>query len=223
MKKMTSLSTPTFVEKLADNLSTQSALTVVSALSGGPLAALLPVLATTLASGRQRQRVEEALVLIDKTLQEHASFLQSISDAQYKLVNESILAVLHTTSKEKLGYLRRVVQNTITSGSFLQSEADILSRVIRDISAEEVEFILLNFKFDQIQLVSKLSEHPSHILQLLIGSPEGIIVPGLISLGILVSAGGSYEELGTVRFMPITAKLIVLLRNDSQSFSSENL
>lgn len=61
-KKMIQTKPSSVVESVSGNIITESALTAIAGISGGPLAALLPVLATSLASGRQKERVEKALV-----------------------------------------------------------------------------------------------------------------------------------------------------------------
>lgn len=87
---MPSLESTTFLEETSGHLVTQSVLTYVSALSGNPLAALLPILTSSLASERQKSRIEAALTEIDTTLQKHTKELRNIDDAQYKLINEAI-------------------------------------------------------------------------------------------------------------------------------------
>jgi hypothetical protein len=76
----------TAVEKVVGNPLAQTAATAIAAMNGGPLAALLPVLLTTLASERQKKRIEAALIEIDSQLQSHTSILRNISDSQYKLI-----------------------------------------------------------------------------------------------------------------------------------------
>lgn len=98
---MSSLKHPTVLEKATSHTGTQATLTLVGALSGSPLAALLPVLVSSLASERQKQRIETALLQIDATLREQSEALRNLSDSQYKLINESVLALLQTTSSEK--------------------------------------------------------------------------------------------------------------------------
>src|SRR5256885_1203182 len=92
---------PSGVEKVAGNLATEAALTVVAALAGGPLAPLLPVLAKSLAASRQQQRVQQALVDVRQTLEAHEAQIRDLTDEQYKLLNESVLAILNTTQAEK--------------------------------------------------------------------------------------------------------------------------
>lgn len=212
---MSSLKPPTAVEKVSSHTATEAILTCVGALSGSPLAALLPVLTKSLASGRQKERVEAALANIDVTLNEHTDALRNLTDAQYKLVNETILALLQTTSAEKIEYLRRAVHNSLAVSGILPQEAVVLSRIIRDISAEEADFLVKNFHYDRIQVTTSSPEHKEKVLVVAPSSPEGIVVTGLVSLGLLTAGESTWGDSGLLRFSPIVAKLLVLLREPS--------
>ncbi len=210
---MSSLKPPTVFETASGHVATEAALSVVGALSGSPLAALLPVLTKSLASERQQKRVEDALLNIDNTLKTQAEALRNITDEQYKLVNEAILALLQTTSTEKIEYLRRAVHNSLVDGrSILPQESVVLSRIIRDISADEADFLVKNFHYDRIQLATALVEHKMKVLTIAPESRDGIVVTGLVSLGLLSAAEPTWDETGLMRFSPIVAKLLVLLR-----------
>lgn len=207
------LKPPTITERVAGNTAVESSLTAVAALAGGPIAAILPVLSQSLAAGRQRKRVEEALLELDALFRANECAVRELTDAQYKLVNETVLAVLHTTSKEKLTYLRSAVANAMAMADVEPGDAAILSRVIRDISAEEVAFLARSFSYEKVMLVLKSQEQSPQVLWVLLSSPEAKLVSGLVSLGILANGGGTYDDLGQLRFMPIAAKVLVLLRD----------
>lgn len=106
---MSTMQSPSVLEKTTGNVVTESALTLIGALSGNPLAVLLPILNNALASGRMQKRVEATLLDIDARLRVHEDKLRDLSDSQYKLLNEIILAVLQATSTKKLEYLRQAV------------------------------------------------------------------------------------------------------------------
>ena len=205
----------TLLEKITGSLPVQGSFAVVAALSGGPLAALLPVLATTLASQRQAKRIEAAISQIQDALRGQEEYLEQMSDAQYKLINEAVLTILHTTDDNKIALLKVVVRNSPTVANISDFEATALSRLLRDLSAEECHFILDNFQRERIGLVVEETKVSNRAAEHRIDSREGAVVAGLASLGVLVAAGGTYEDLGTFRFMPITAKLIALLRTEA--------
>jgi flagellar hook-associated protein FlgK len=206
-----SLRPPTALERVAGSRTAEGALTAIGALAGGPLAALLPVLGKSLAAERQKLRVEAALAEIDKVLNEHSEALNSLSDAQYKLVNEAVLALLHTTAEEKIAFLKSVVRNAISVNSVNGQEAVVLSRIIRDISADEATFLCASFAFDRIQVTSADAKHEMKVLNVRPGTPDALVVTGLVSLGILEAAEPTWDEGGLLRYSTVTAKLIALL------------
>lgn len=211
---MPSLSTPTALEKVTSNVVTESLLTVVGALLGTPMVALLPALSNSLASGRQQKRVESALTQIDAILNAHEEALRNLTDSQYKLINEAILALLQTTSPEKIEYLRRAVHNSLDTGEgILAQEAVVLARIVRDISADEADFLVKNFHYERIQLASASSpDDERNVLTVAPDSQESIVITGLVSLGLLLNAESTWDRMGFIRFSPIVAKLLALLR-----------
>lgn len=213
---MSSLESTTTVEKISGHLFTETVLTYVSALSGNPLAALLPILTNSLASERQKNRIETALTEIDATLHKHSEKLRNLDDAQYKLINEAILALLQTTSHNKIEYLRRAVSNTLANTGILPQEAVVLSRIVRDISAEEADFLLRNFHYDKILVAesARESEPDQAVLVVAPSSHEGLVVTGLVSLGLLTVGNTTWGRV--LVFTPIVAKLLTLLSEPSQ-------
>jgi hypothetical protein len=212
---LTSLKPPSALERLAGSTATEATLTIVGALAGGPLAPLLPVLSNALASGRQRERVTEALASIDQTLNDHSSQLAALTDEQYKLINETVLAVLHTTSEHKLSYLRTAVRNALALNDLLPQEAVVLGRIVRDVSAEEAAFLVAHFDYERVQLAKTPGEHEQRVLTVDPDSKEGLIVVGLVSLGLLTAAEPTYDDSGLLRFSAIVAKLLALLRESA--------
>jgi len=211
---MGKLTSPTAVEQVSGHLTTQTALTVISAIAAGPLVALLPVLAGSIAAERQKARIEKCLAEISFILQEHSDFIRSLSDEQYKLVNESVLALLQTTDQKKLDYLRSVVANSLTTSNLEFQEAAVLSRVIRDISAEEADYLIRTFQYQGIHLMAPAEgqEFTDNILRVDPSTRDALIVSGLMSLGLLIPAEPTYSAPSILRFSGIVAKLILLLR-----------
>ena len=204
----------TSVERVSGSLATESALTLIAAIAGGPLAPLLPVLAKSLAAGRQQRRVEATLIAIQQTLTEHSEALSRISDEQYKLINEVVLAVLQTTQQEKLDYLRNAIRHSLSVTNFSAHEAVAVSRIIRDISAEEAALLIRLFAYEGIQLVDEKADKDalSTIFRLSPSSPDATQVTGLLSLGLLLPPQASWDGVGVQRFTKLAAKAIALLR-----------
>ena len=206
------LQPPTALETIAGSVATESALTGVAAYAGGPLAPLLPVLAKSFASARQKLRIEAALSEISSMLEAHDQALRNLTDAQYKLINECILAILHTTSDEKLSYLRRAIRNGLAMSEIQPEESVVLSRVIRDISAEEADFLVQKFSHERIQFGSTSGPATSGLFVIPEGSRNELIVSGLISLGLLIPAGPTIDDQEVMKFSICVAKVLTHLR-----------
>ena len=187
----------TGVEKVAGSLVTEAALTVISAVAGGPIAPLLPILSKSIAATRQKQRIETELSTVNAILRSHENRIASLSDEQYKVINEAVLALLQTTQAEKLRLLRNSVANALTLDIGPARDATILSRVIRDISAEEARFLLASFHYEGLQP----GGHPvgtvyeGKILPVLPNTEASINMSGLLSLGLLTPAESTWMEL----------------------------
>jgi len=204
---------PTVVEKVTGNVVVETAATVVAALAGGPLAAMLPVLGKSLASERQKARVEQYLVDVSATLNAHETLLRELSDAQYKLINEAVLASLQTTQSEKLQILRVAVQNALHMKDVEPQEAILLSRIIRDISPEEAAFVVKNYSYKGVHVFATSPEAPAQegILRVEPGSRDSLSVSGLLSLGVLTPGEPTWDAPSVLNFSGIVGKVIALL------------
>lgn len=210
------LDKPSALEKAAGNTGTDIAATLLAAFSGNPVAAILPVLTNALASGRHKERVENAINEVGAVLDEHSELLLNITDQQYKLINETILSIFNTVDGDKLKYLKRVIRNTLDNDNIKSQEAELLSRVIRDMSAEELRFLVEYFSYNRIQLSKiEVTEDKKEVLRVDPDSREGLIVSGLISLGLLIPAEPTWDDSGLHRFANVVAKLIALLKKEN--------
>jgi hypothetical protein len=212
---MTTQLKPTVVEKVSGGLITEAALTVVAAIAGGPLAPLLPVLSKSLAAERQKKRVEAELAAIHELLASQSERVEALSDEQYKVVNETVLAVLQTTQEQKLKLLRNAVANALAADVGHAREAAMLSRIIRDISAEEAAFLVKAFTFEGV-LPMETEPAQAFTDEVLRIDPKGedyLNMSGLLSLGILTPAESTFDAIGVMRFTSIAAKVISLLRS----------
>lgn len=210
---MSKLSAPSALETASGSLVTESALTAIAAIAGGPLAPLLPVLAKSFAATRQQQRVAQALAEISAVLQQQERAVTEMSDAQYKLVNEAVLALLQTTQTEKLEILRNAVRNTLTATDVRPHEAVLLSRIVRDISPEEVTFLARAFAYSGVHFFAEPSPLAVNddTLSVALGSSDALLVSGLLSLGILTPAESSWDGIGVMRFSRLAGMLLALV------------
>jgi len=198
----------TGLEKFTGNLTTEVALTAVAVSSGAILAALLPLLNNTLASGRFKKRVENSLNEINAMLIEQQEYINNINDNQFKLINEVVLTTLQTVDENKIRYLKSVVKNIITGQAGNLDNATQLSRIIRDISEKEIGFLIKNreYKYITFDENTKAAED----LGLNPNSEDGVIVTGLISLGLIIP--GPDEWVGQKYiYSPLVKELVTLV------------
>lgn len=205
---------PSTLEMVSGNLITEATLTAIAAIAGGPLAALLPALSNSLAAERQRMRVEESLAAMNELLVSQAARVKAMSDEQYKVVNESVLAILQTTQEQKLKLLRNAVANALSEDIGDARAASIISRIIRDISADEAAFLVRAFEFDGVQPIATTpgQSFEDNILRIDPKSDDYLNLSGLLSLGVLTPAESAWDSIGIMRFTSVAAKVIALLR-----------
>lgn len=177
-----------------------------------PLAAFVPFLVQTLASGRQAQRLEKMFEELTALVESQSEKLKDLTDEQYKLVNEAISAAFYTVDKQKLTLLKNAVVKTINEPDIAVLTSEALSRALRDISAEEARFIVNNHCHSKLTITSQEGlEGGSYIIRP--GSNEEILVAGLISLGLLFSKE-PYMDIVNYEWSPLVAKLVRLLTVD---------
>lgn len=214
---MSSIKPLSALEKVAGSLPTEAALTAIAAAAGTPLAALLPVLGKSLAAERQKQRVEATLEEMNSVLAQHSAQLDALTDQQYKFINEAVLALLHTTNESKMSLLRNVVENSLSASMLPDQGAVFLSRIVRDISAEEAQFLIENFSHERIWFKeSDLGESKLPTLAVKPSTPQGQVVLGLLTLGLVSTEEETWGDSGFLRFTPLAAKLIALLSNPTK-------
>ena len=197
---------PTKLEKVTDSLVSQVGITAIAAYAATPLAALLPLLSGTLASGRHKKRIEKALIEINKTLQDHAEKLENLSDAQYKIINECVLTILQTTEEEKIQILKRTVQNNIENETIPAGYVTQISRILRDITPDEIKYLVKNQKYKKIIFDEETQINEELIVAT--GTDDAILVSGLIALGLVVPRSSTIDNLGCYTFSPLVKKII---------------
>jgi len=208
---MTKLEKPSFLEKVTDSAVTRSVATALATCIGTPLGALLPVLLQSLAFGRHNQRVEKALEDINQILNRHEDELKQLSDSQFKIINEIILTILQTTEQEKIEYLKIAIKNTLKEDRHNISVATLVSRILRDITLDEIMFLIKNLEYSRIIFSGK----PMNDRELLIDthSREGIIVSGLISLGLMVPGAATFDDIGRYQYSPLVNEVIGIINS----------
>lgn len=208
---MTKLEEPSFLEKMTGSVVTRSVATALSTCIGTPLGALLPVLLQSLAFGRHNQRVENALEDINQILNLHEDKIRQLSDSQYKIINEIILTILQTTEQEKIKYLKIAIKNTLKEDRHNVSVATLISRILRDITLDEIMFLIKNAEYSRIIF----SDKPMNDRELFVDvhSRDGIIVSGLISLGLMVPGAATFDDIGRYQYSPLVNEVIGIIKS----------
>ncbi|CDN87056.1 hypothetical protein BN948_01475 [Hydrogenophaga intermedia] len=131
---------PSRLERVAGGPLVEVGLTAATAAAGAAVATmaattllpLLPILAKSLAAGRQERRIARNLAAIEQVLIQHDDKLERLSDEQYALINEIVLAAMGSTNDTKLAYLQNAVQNALALSELPPQEAVVLGRLARE-------------------------------------------------------------------------------------------
>jgi len=153
-----------------------------------PVAVFLPVLAGSLAGIRHGQRLERFIADVSSDLNDLHEKLDSLADAQYQLISESLVSALNTLDKRKLEYLRFAITNVLEI-EIDPSQSAFVARAVRDISAEEAEFLLRISTRSGIAFFD-VKNPAMNIQKVDPASSDGDAVEGLLSLGLLRSSSG---------------------------------
>ncbi len=204
-----------FLEKVSGSLPVSIAATAIAAVGG--TAALLPLFMNTLAFGRYKKRTETAIKEIEDILKSQEDKIRNMSDSQYKITNEAILSVLQTIDEEKIRYLKRVVQNCIKDEDITPHESYLLSRIIRDISADEIMFLINHSHYSEVIIGTESSDKDSSsdskekVLWVSPESKDALLINGLINMGLLLIQESGWGGTMNYKFSPIVTKLISLV------------
>lgn len=202
------------VPKITQDPKTEIGLALFAFLTGNPLAALLPSLVKGIGADHYTKQSQARFEEISDLLRQHENALQTLSAAHFKLLNELAVSFLQTMDSPKLTLLRNAIANTCKAQDVATQDAYLLSRLIRDISVEEAQFIIEHFHIEKFFFgLLEQSTPQRHFVDM--NSHDGLLVSGLIGLGILVPGDSTIGDMGSVRFSPITAKLIALLRSNA--------
>lgn len=216
---------PTALEEVLGSPAMAAAGTLFAASATGPLgaaaaAAVLPSLLSSMAGQRMQHRIEEAIKSLETEFHAMREDVYAMSDAQYKLVTEAVSAMMRATDQQKLERLRLVAANGVRERALSMQKAQVLSRIIRDVTPEELDLVLaaapnkILAAPDFTQAPNKVAEevrdfqvHGWHVL----GNDPSVklLVSGLLSLGLIVDANLMSH---TWELTPIAYSLIALLQ-----------
>ncbi len=206
------MSEKSIVEKVSNNLAVNATATAVGVFGATitPLAAFIPFLFKSLGSSRQTKRLESMIQELEAILERQSEQIENLTDDQYKVVNEAISAAFYTINEDKLEFLKRAIINSINDPDLVASASDLLSRIVRDLSADEARFVVRNASYKSIA-VEDVPEPLEGVLFLKRGSAEETILSGLINLG-LVYLQTSRAGMIDYEWSPLVSKIIALLK-----------
>ena len=147
--------------------------------------------------------------------------IHNLSDAQYRLLGGVVATIFETIDEEKLRLLKAAVLNVANSDYMSAFEAQMLSRILRDISAAEVRFLA---KYQERPWISFADPNQHGVgpfytvespqpLFLSPDSSEASVAIGLLNLGLLVrsTARGLLSDNGAHVMSPLVPSLLALL------------
>lgn len=175
------------------------------------LLGIVPGLVQTAVAARHQERIEATIAGMQLDAAALATKLESLTEAQYMLANECVMAVSTTIDKTKLEFLRAAFRNSLTDMDVVEDTAELLARLIRNMSAKELSLVDKLFKFDTICIAEEeMVDEQGYIAK--IGTHEAMQVGALIQLGLLHSLAPAWD-VTRYTWSPVTAKLLALLRN----------
>lgn len=207
---------PTSLEKTTSSLPIKGAANTIAVFGATitPLAAFIPFLIESLASERQSKRLEAMFHELQALADVNAEQIKNLTDDQYKVVNEAISAAFYTINQEKLSLLKEAVKNVLQHGEVVVNTSDALARALRDISAAEAAFLMLNYGYELVVISETPIEAPdAKTLTVKPNSDEEVILSGLLNLGLLYSKVSRFDIVG-FEWSPLVAKLLVLLNKE---------
>jgi hypothetical protein len=151
------------------------------------LTALLPVLNNSLAHGRAEKRIRETLEDLDARLSTQSDHINRFTDAQYRLTVGIVQTIFETVDEEKLRMLKAAVLNVANSNYLEHFRAQLISRILRDISAAEINFLHKTREYLWYSFAEKPNV-PELTLRLIRGTEDSSLARGLIGLGLIVRA-----------------------------------
>ena len=174
------------------------------------LLGIVPSLVQTAVAARHQERIESTIAGMQEDAAELNAKLDSLTEAQYMLANECVLAVSTTIDQAKLDYLRAAFRNSLSDEDLVGQSPELLSRLIRTMSAQELHTVDRLFRFKTVCISeAAMVDEQGYIAQM--GTPEAIQVGALIQLGLLQALASTWDVTRYV-WSPIAAKLLALVR-----------
>ncbi|KVX02628.1 hypothetical protein [Shewanella frigidimarina] len=210
----------TFLEKVCSNTGTSVATTLIAASGGVYLAPLIPMLTASFANNRYQKRVENAFFDVNERLSPLEVAVKNLSDNQFKLVGEILSFIMHTTNDDKIELLKNAAISGVKSDGLQEHEASVLSRILRDISIVEFNYLDSIKHYDLIFSMGNMSAEK--ILEMKAKNKNGnkvvsveepeeqLLLNTLAGFDLLKVSGSGYGADYIYRLTPMSYKLFEL-------------
>ncbi|WP_339665899.1 hypothetical protein [uncultured Pseudomonas sp.] len=175
-----------------------------------PVAVFLPVLAGSMAGIRHSKRLERFITDVSADLAGLDERLNGLEDSQYQVISDALVSALHSLDHRKLDYLRLAIRNALDV-EIDPAHSAFVARAIRDISAEEADFL---FKIPLHTGIAFFESPPPGFMAVDPNSTDGDAVEGLLSLGLLHTVSG-YG--GSTMSLTRNAKVVCQLLDSPES------
>lgn len=209
------------LERVSGALSTQLIFTSVGLAAGGAtaigafLGGLLPPLVNSLAHMRAESRREEVIAGMREDAQRLSATVAAMPEETFRLTADIALAVVNSTDSRKLDYLRAAFRNSIPRTDISSIESTQLSRIIRDISFDEIEFLTNNFQVGYIIISNtpELLTPDPNAVKVRPGTLDAHVIRSLANLGVVLEplSRSSGDAAVQYEFSWLSGKLLALL------------
>lgn len=137
-----------------------------SASSGHPVeglftavgVAMLPDLIKSIPAQRHADRVDAALKDLQGQIHRLNVQVDSWSDDQFEFITNTLNSMLSAVNPQKLEILKRIALNASQNNELVSDSGAFLSRIIRDITAPEIIYLVRNFGKQPCILTAGLDE-----------------------------------------------------------------
>lgn len=160
-------------------------------------AAMLADLMKSIPAQRAADKADETLRRLRQDMDDLHVRMDQWSDQQYQFVKSMMENIMSTGDADKLEYLKRAALNVALNGSVVEVGGAFLARIIRDITAPEIAYLVANFGSQPLLPEHGLDEANRSSLALLAKDQAMVfvetendeeVVTGLQTLGLLRNA-----------------------------------
>lgn len=176
--------------------------------------AMVPVLWDANTRRGSEEKVRDAIQEIREELSNHPEQVRDFSEQQLGFVSETVASLASSYDAEKIGYLKNAVLRASKNPGLVLENSGFLARILRDITAQEMNYIARNFSTRLAVLAPNAESHPgdAHIIEQ--GSEEEGMVAALLSLGLVRTSSSGPFDFDYYDWTRLAGKLLALIRSN---------